>query len=56
LEVSLVESLEVCELSWVEEVFVVTEISDDIFDIPDEVSENLDVCAKLFLTDVEIVL
>jgi hypothetical protein len=44
----------VCELSWIEEVFVVTEISNDVFNIPDEVSENLDICTKFLPADVEI--
>jgi hypothetical protein len=43
-----------CELSWVKEIFVVTEIPDDIFDIPDEVSENLDVCLDFLFADVEV--
>jgi hypothetical protein len=41
-------------LSWIEEVFVVTEVSDDVFNIPDEVSENLDICTKFLFTDIEI--
>jgi hypothetical protein len=43
-----------CELSWVEEIFIVTEISDDIFDIPDEVSENLDIRSDFLFADVEV--
>jgi hypothetical protein len=39
---------------WIEEVFIVTEISNDIFDVPDEISENLDVCTNLLFADVEI--
>jgi hypothetical protein len=44
----------VCKLLWIEEVFVITEVSDNIFDIPDEVSENLNICTKLLFADVEI--
>jgi hypothetical protein len=44
----------VCKLLWIEEVFVVTEVSDNIFNVPDEISEDLNVCAKLLFADVEI--
>jgi hypothetical protein len=44
----------VCKLLWIEEIFVVTEISDDIFNIPDEVLENLDICSKFLFADVEV--
>jgi hypothetical protein len=43
-----------CELSWVEEIFVVAEISDDVLNIPDEVSENLDVCPDFLFADVKV--
>jgi hypothetical protein len=43
-----------CELSWVEEIFVVTEIPNDVFDIPDKVSENLDICPDFLFADVEV--
>jgi hypothetical protein len=43
-----------CELSWVEEIFVVTEISNDVFDIPDKVSENLDIRLDFLFTDIEV--
>jgi hypothetical protein len=42
------------ELSWVEEVLVIHKIPDDIFDIPDKVSENADVCTELLFTDVKV--
>jgi hypothetical protein len=41
-------------LSWVKEIFVVAEISDDIFDIPNEIPENLNVCPNLLFTDVKV--
>jgi hypothetical protein len=43
-----------CELLQVEEIFIVTEISDDVFDIPDEVSENLDVCLDFLFADIKV--
>jgi hypothetical protein len=42
------------ELLWVKEVFIIYKISDDIFDIPDEISENADICAKFLFADVEV--
>jgi hypothetical protein len=42
------------ELLWVEEVFVVNKISDDVFNIPDEISENADICTKFSFADVKI--
>jgi hypothetical protein len=42
------------ELLWVEEVFVVNKISDDIFNVLDEISENTDICTKFLFADVEI--
>jgi hypothetical protein len=39
---------------WVEEVFVIYKISDDVFDIPDEISENVDVCTEFLFADVEV--
>jgi hypothetical protein len=44
----------VCELLWVEEVFVVNKISDNVFDIPDDISENADVCMNFLFADVEV--
>jgi hypothetical protein len=52
--VGLVESLKMHELLWVEEIFIVDKISNDIFDIPDEISENADVCTKFLFADVEV--
>jgi hypothetical protein len=42
------------ELLWIEEVLIVYKISDDIFNIPDEISENTDVCTKFLFADVKI--
>jgi hypothetical protein len=43
-----------CELLWVEEVFVVTEIPNDVFNILDKISEYLDICLDLLFADVEV--
>jgi hypothetical protein len=42
------------KLSWVKEVFVITEIPNDIFDIPDKVPKNLDICLDFLFADVEV--
>jgi hypothetical protein len=42
------------ELSWVEKVFVVDEVSDDIFYIPDDIFENTNVCTQLLFADVKV--
>jgi hypothetical protein len=42
------------ELSWAEEVFVVYKISNDISNVPDEISENTDICTKLLFADVKV--
>jgi hypothetical protein len=42
------------KLLWIEEVFVVTEVSDDVFNIPDEISENFDICTNFLFADLEI--
>jgi hypothetical protein len=39
---------------WIEEVLVVYKIPDDIFDIPDKILENADVCTKFLFADVEV--
>ena len=43
-----------CELSWVEEIFVVTEIPDDVLDVPDEVPEYLDTRPKFLFADIKV--
>jgi hypothetical protein len=43
-----------CKLLWVEELLVVTEIPDDVFNVPDEVPEYLDVCLDFLFTDIEV--
>jgi hypothetical protein len=42
------------KLSWIEEVLIVYKIPDDIFDIPDEILENTDVCTKFLFADVKV--
>jgi hypothetical protein len=44
----------VCELLWAEEILVVYKISDDIFDIPNDISKNTDVCMEFLFADVEV--
>jgi hypothetical protein len=41
-------------LLWIEEVFVVTEVSNNVLDIPDEIPENLNVRVDFLFADVEI--
>jgi hypothetical protein len=42
------------ELLWIEEVLVVYKVSNDIFNIPDDIFENADVYTEFFFADVEV--
>jgi hypothetical protein len=42
------------KLLWIEEVLVVTEISDNVLDILDEIPKNLNIRTDLLFADIEI--
>jgi hypothetical protein len=43
-----------CELPWIEELFVVTQVSDDVFNIPNKVPQDLDIRSNLLFADIKV--